>query len=83
MTAASGNNRRLSARESQEYPVSEPWNCFAFGFQHQPPLPRRLAPNAFAGVWAQGRLWPKPARAVYYTADFPDGRSGGWSWNHE
>jgi len=31
----------------------------------------------------EGRLLPKPARVVSHTADRPDGRSGGWLWNHE
>jgi len=30
--------------------VHSPYAPVSFGFQNQPPLPRRLAPNAFAGV---------------------------------
>jgi hypothetical protein len=39
-------------------------SVFYFGFQNQSPLPRRLVPNTFAGVWLQERLQTRPLRTV-------------------
>jgi hypothetical protein len=80
--AFSGKERR------QALPYLRPWYDAilreeSFGFQHQPPLSRRLVPNAFAGVWRQGRLHPIQWGAPITSRVFPSGRSGGWFWHHE
>jgi len=65
------------------------WNEFSTtadsGFQNQSPLPRRLVPNAFAGVCLQGRLQPgQERRSTTSQTEFRAGVAIGFgTMNHD